>query len=189
MEKKVFLILFWSWTRCENQADLSSSSVLVLTIFSLETWAQWHVTSIWIKSPVQQTTAVSSVQDPNKVLVTAPDCGTNSFHEVCTHPSCRTGSPSHTGHRQELGQAVLTQEHSPGVNGPCLHQLLLKHGGGSFSRSLMGDVSISSNWAVLQTKMLLENQSPFVRSSSLSPLSPQSRHGAELQALQHLDDG
>lgn len=78
------------------------------------------------------------------------------------------------------------KDSSTRVSSPCLHQWLLKQGGGSFSSSLKGGVSVSSDWPVLQYQMLFENQCSFVPSSSLSPLSPWPRHGAELQALQHL---
>lgn len=53
----------------------------MLTIFSVETWGQWHVCSIWIEIPVRrQSTAISSVQDPEKGLIPDPACGRSSFH-------------------------------------------------------------------------------------------------------------
>lgn len=137
----------------------------------------------------RQTMAVSG-EGPSKVLGPAPTCGTDSFHEVCTYPFCRPGSPVSHWSWEKLGWAVFTQGQQHQDEEPLpVKTLLLKHGGGSFSRSLMGGVSTSSNWAVLQYKMLFENQCSCVGSSSLSPLSPWPRHGAGLQALQHQGDG
>lgn len=105
----------------------------------------------------RQTMAVS-VEGPNKVLGPAPTCGTNSFHEVCTYPFCRPGSPIWCWSQEKLGGLCSHKDNSTRVKTPCL----LKHGGASFSRSLMGGVSTSSHWALLQYKMLFENQCSFL---------------------------
>lgn len=178
----------WSWAWCKNQADLSSSSILMLTIFSVETWGQWHVSSIWIKTPVCR---AGDRPQPSLLCRTLRNgssqpqpVGWAVSMRACAQPWGRAGSPSHTGPRRELVWAAprTVTRCSTGANSPHLRLLLSKPGGGFFSRSLMGDVSISSNWVLLQNKMPFKNQCSSVCSFSLSPLSQWSRHGAELQA-------
>lgn len=72
------------------------------------------------------------------------------------------------------------------TNGPCLCLLLLKPRGGFFSERLMGDVSISSNWVLLQNKMPFKNQCSLVCSSSLSPLHNDQGTELNYRALQQL---
>lgn len=164
----------WAWYK--NQAGLSSSSVLMLTI-SVETQGQWHVSSIKIETPTRRgrgrpqpsllcRTLRKGSSQPQPVDWAAS-------LRVCAQPCSRAGSWPHTDLRQELVQAA------PGMgitcnaraNGPFLSLLLSKPGGGFSSRSLLGDFSISSNWVLLPNKMPFKNQYSSVLGSSLPPLS------------------
>lgn len=164
----------------------------MLTIFSVETWGQWHVFSICIKSPVLRAADrpwLSLWRAPRRYLSQPQTLEQTVSMRPAPIPLAVLDPPLTLAPGRSWGGLCSYKDSSTKAYSSCLHQLLLKHGGGSFSRSLMGDVSISSNWTVLQYKMLLENQCSFVCSSSLPSLSPWPRHGAELQALQHLGSG
>lgn len=154
----------------------------MLMIFSVETWGQWHVSSIWIETTVCRagdSTAISSVQDPEKELIPAPACGMSSFWgdipiSYQSLVGAGVGCPSHWGDMQCRGEQPLPVPNA------------IKPRGGCFSKSLMGDVQTFSNWVLLWNKIPFKNQCSSVGGSSLSPLSQWLRHGAELQALQQL---
>lgn len=191
-KKKSFWCSFEAEHDAKIQADLSSSSLLMLTIFSVEHGDSGRrlADSSGLLYAGLETDYGCLCGGPQQGTCPSPKLWNKQFPwglHLSLLQACIPHLTLVPG--RSWGGLCSHKVSSTQANGPCLHQLLVKLGGSSFSRSLMGGVSTSSNWAVLQYKMLFENQCSFVGRSSLSPLSPWPRHGAESQALQHLGNG
>lgn len=125
-KKKAFLMLFWSWTWCKNQADLSSSSLLMLTIFSVETWGRWHVSSICMKSPVCRAGDrpwLSLCRAPVRYLAQPQPVEQTVSMQSAPIPFAGLDPLSHTGPGRSWGGLCSHKDNSTRTRSPCL----LKH--------------------------------------------------------------